>query len=418
MATEHKVITLNWYQKPYEYLSREEFNTLLDELRADPDLEEIQRTDVRRYCFFDNTFQVIALSKTASEIRVRRDTGEGQEAHRYKYQNSQETAADQNGKMSGGAAYDILDSIFTHRYKISIFKAFTAKEYKELSFRIKRCVPPQIHYAAPSGIEERGYIGDVSSCFPAEASRPLPTLHGSHIVPGRVKPSEDFPFAFYLNSHHIAVYGEFDTREFDNQWYHDYYATQYDDLIDEDLEEETLLCPASEYSFDPVMRKLYNGRKEHAENKDVMNKTIGVFHYNGNPRLAHLSAIIIARSIFKMCIRANWLEAEGNKVYHISTDAILWQGNLSPVVCTDYKDMGKFMLQERDVRFCIRSANCYQFERTDGTVVTKFSGNVPKAERDAMRLGDIWTYDDARIRIKKICRTEDGHFEEVDDDDE
>ena len=406
------VITLNWYQEPYEYISREEFNELLDSLRADPALEEIPKTDIRRFCFFDNTFQVITLSKTASEIRVRKDFGKGMEAHRYKYQNCQETVEQQNTGISGGAAYDILDGMFTHRHKISIFKAYTAKEYKELSFRIKLCVPPQIHYAVPCGIEEDGYIGDVSSCFPAEASKPLPTLHGSKIVPGRVQPTEEFPFAFYLNSHHLAIYDEFDTLEFKNRWYMDYYVQQYAGVID-DLEEETLLCPTCEYSFESVMRRLYNGRNEHAENKDVMNKTIGVFHYNGNPRLAHLSAVIIARSIYKMCVRANWLESEGNKVYHISTDAILWQGQLSPCVCTDYKDMGKFMLQERNIRFTVRSTNCYQFERPDGTVVTKFSGNVPKAERDAMKLGDIWTYEDARVAFKKIQRTEDGHYEEV-----
>ena len=55
------VITLNWYQEPFEYLSREQFNELLDSLRADPKLEEIPKTDIRRFCFFDNTFQVITL---------------------------------------------------------------------------------------------------------------------------------------------------------------------------------------------------------------------------------------------------------------------------------------------------------------------------------------------------------------------
>jgi len=71
------------------------------------------------------------------------------------------------------------------------------------------------------------------------------------------------------------------------------------------------------------------------------------------------------------------------------------------------------MLEERNISFCVRSANCYQFQREDGTVVTKFSGNVPKEDRDAMKLGDIWQYTDDRLRIKKVQRTEDCHFEEV-----
>ena len=409
------ILTLNWYLKPYEYLSRDEYNALLDELRADPELEEIPEVKKpRRYAYFANTFQVIPIGNSAAEIRVRKDYGSGQESHRYKYQNSQETAAQQNTGISGGAAYDILDGMFTSRYGKTIFTAFTGKEYKELYFRVKRCVPPQIHYAVPTPEPiSNGYKADVSSCFPSELSRILPTMHGSKLLKGRVKPSEEFPFAFYLNSHHLAIYKEFDTRELNNRWYYDYYRTTYVQLMDEDEEEETLLCPASEYSFEPIMRKLYNGRKEHAENKEVMNKTIGVFHYNGNPRLSHLAAVVIARSIYHMCVRANWLEAEGNKVYHIATDAILWEGKLSPCVCTGAKDMGRFMLEERNISFCVRSANCYQFQREDGTVVTKFSGNVPKEDRDAMKLGEIWQYTDDRLKIKKIQRTEDGHFEEV-----
>lgn len=409
----NNVLTLNWYQKPYEYLTRDQYNKMLDELRADPDLEEIPKTDIRRYAAFSNTFQVIPIGNSAAEIRVRKDYGHGQESHRYKYQNSQQTVEEQNTGITGGAAYDILDNMFISRHGISIFKAFTGKEYKDLYKKLKSCVPPQIHYAVPTFEPlDHGYKADVSSCFPAELSRILPTMHGSKLVHGHVKPNEQYPFAFYLNSHHLAIYKEFDTHELNNRWYQDYYRRTYIQLLDEE-EEETLLCPASEYSFEPIMRRLYNGRKEHAENKEVMNKTIGVFHYNGNPRLAHLAAVVIARSIYHMCVRANWLEAESNKVYHIATDAILWQGQLSPCVCTGAKDMGRFMLEEQNIRFCVRSANCYQFEREDGTVVTKFSGNVPKAERDAMQLGDVWSYSDDRLEIKKIQRTEDGHFQEV-----
>ena len=411
-----KVLTLNWALKPFEFISREQYNNMLDELRADPDLEEIpEMKDPRRYAFFANTFQVIPRGNTAAEIRVRKDYGHGMETHRFKYQNSQETVEEQNTGLSGGEAYDILDGMFTARYGKTIFTAFTGREYKELYFRIKKCVPPQIHYAVPTKKPlGGGYKADVSSCFPAELSRILPTLHGSKIVKGHIRPNEQFPFAFYLNSHHLAIYKEFDTHELNNRWYYDYYRTTYTPVFEAD--EETLLCPASEYSFEPIMRKLYNGRKDHAENKEVMNKTIGVFHYNGNPRLAHLAAVAIARSIYHMCIRANWLESEGNKVYHIATYAILWQGQLSPCVCTGDKDMGQFMLEERNIKFCVRSANCYQFQREDGSVVTKFSGNVPKAERDAMQLGDVLSFSDERLKIKRIRRTADGHFEEVPED--
>lgn len=406
-------VTLNWFDEPYEYVSLEQYNEILASLRADPKMEEIPPTKVRRPCFFNETYQVIKLSRSAGEIRVRRDYGAGEESHRYKFQNSQLTAEEQNSGLTGAESYKILDSMFYRKYKVSIFKAFSGEQYKDLYPQLKNCVPPQIHYAVPSKeINEHCFKADVSSAFPAEASLPMPTLKGSMIMQGRVRPTEEFPFAFYLQSHHLAIYDEFDTRELNQCWYEDYYKDRYNDLVDNE-EETTLLCPACQYSFAPIMRQLYNGRPEHAENKDVMNKTIGVFHYNGNPRLAHLSAVIIARCVYKMCVRANYLTWEGYKVLHIATDAIIWQGKMSGIVNTGAKDLGRFMLEHADIKTCIRGANCYQYETEDGKVVTKFSGNIPKEERDKMRLGDIWTFEQTRVAFQKYERTEDGYFREV-----
>ena len=100
------VITLNWYQEPYEYISREEFNELLDSLRADPALEEIPKTDIRRFCFFDNTFQVITLSKTASEIRVRKDFGKGIE----NVQEAMKPLYTTGGSERSGMGFTIMES--------------------------------------------------------------------------------------------------------------------------------------------------------------------------------------------------------------------------------------------------------------------------------------------------------------------
>jgi hypothetical protein len=157
------------------------------------------------------------------------------ETHRFKYQNCQETVEDQNKGLSGGEAYDILDGMFTGRYGKTIFSAFTGREYKDLYARVKLCVPPQIHYAVPTPEPlSGGYKADVSSCFPAELSRTMPTLHGSKLVKGHIKPDEQFPFAFYLNSHHLAIYKEFDTHELNNRCYYDYYRTTYLPVFDED----------------------------------------------------------------------------------------------------------------------------------------------------------------------------------------
>ncbi len=409
--------TLNWYKMPYTYIGREQYNAILESLRADKGMLEIPKTDFRRPCFFDNTFQVIPLTHSSAEIRVTRDLGDGMESTRYKFMNSNETVDEQNDTMSGGAAYDILDGMFYREHGISIFRAYTAQKYKDLFRDLKACVPPQPHFAKPCGILDHGYKADVSSCFPAELSKPLPTLNGCKVVAGMKKPTKDFPFAFYLQSHHIAIYKEFSTRELRSKWYADYYPDMYDDLI-LPASETTVLCPACKYSFAGVMRELYDGRNRHAENKGVMNKTIGVFHYNNNPRLAHVAAIVLARCIYHMIIRANMLTAEGNEVFHIATDSILWRGKMSRVACDPEeapKDLGKFMLEEREIRFCIRSTNCYQFEQEDGTVVTRFSGNIPKDVKNKMQLGDVMNYEEQTVRLKRYYKNDEDLFVEAED---
>ena len=408
------VAVLNWKRLPYTYIGREQYNALLESLRSDPTMEEIPRDDCKRPARFHNTFQVIPLSYTSSEIRVMCNHGEGMDATRFKYMNSNETVDEQNDNMSGGAAYDILDDMFAREHGLSIFRAYTGRKYKDLFKRLKACVPSQPHYARRTKeVLDQGYKADVSSCFPSELAKPLPTLNGCKLVPGRQKPTDEFPFAFYLNSHHMEIKGEFNTRELRTRWYVDYYATIYDDLLPES-QDETLLCPVCKYSFAKVMRELYNGRNHHAENKDVMNKTIGVFHYNGNPRLAHVAAVVLARCVYHMNLRADILTSEGNTVYHIATDSILWRGKLSPIVCSGPKDMGKFMLEEKNVRFFVRSTNCYQFEREDGTVITRFSGNVPKEIKEKMRLGDVEEYKEEAVKLRQYYRDKNGYFLEAD----
>lgn len=419
MAISTSVATLNWYFVPITYIGREEYNALLASLRNNPDLEEIEGQEIkaRRIAYFYNRFQVVPTSHSSAEIRVVYNRGNGMSATRYKYMASCETVDDQNGKISGGASYDILDHMFYDEHKKTIFAAYTARQYKSLYPLLKACVPPQPHYALRTKeVLDHGYKADVSSCFPAELSKSLPTLRGSQQWQGRIAPTEEFPFAFYLNSHHIAIYNEFHTRELRSRWYINYYSKMYDDLVPAE-DEVTLLCPACEFTFENVMRKLYNGRSQHAENKDVMNKTIGVFHYNGNPRLAHVAAVVIARCIYLMNLRADILTSEGNKVYHIATDAILWRGNMSPIVCADpkEKDMGKFMLEERNVDFCVRSPNCYQYARKDGEVITRFSGNISDEERRNMKLGDILNYKGVALNIPKYYQDDNGFFVEAKD---
>ena len=412
--------TLNWFNIRFTFVQREQYNAILESLRADPNLHEMspsEKSVVRRISYFYNRFMVIEPSPSCSEIRVVMDRGQGVEAIRYKYIATLQSEEDLNESLTGGEAYEILDRMFAREHHRSIFKAYTAQKYKDLFPKLKKCVPSQPHYAKRCEIMDHGYKADVSSCFPAELSKSLPTLNGSIIVDGRVDPSEEYPFAFYLESHHLAILDEFDTKELRTKWYDNYYAKIYDDLVPEKYE-KTLLCPACKYTFKNVMRELYDHRKQHAENKDIMNKTIGVFHYTGNPRLAHVAAVVIARCIYSMNERADALTRAGCTVYHIATDAIIWRDPKdSPldIVCVDpaQKDLGKFMLEEANMKFCIRSTSCYQYIDHDGDVITKFSGNVDEEVRSSFKLGDVLTYKGADLKIRQCYRDKDGCFREA-----
>lgn len=414
------VATLNWYKIRFTFVQRENFNAILKSLRTDPKMREMspeERRVVRRLSYFYNRFMVIETSPSCSEIRVVCNRGQGVEAIRYKYIATLQSEEELNENLTGGEAYEILDQMFAREHHRSIFKAYSDQNLKELFPKLKKCVPSQPHYARRCEVLDHGYKADVSSCFPAELSKSLPTLKGSKIVEGRVDPNEEYPFAFYLKSHHLAILGEFHTKELRSKWYENYYAKIYDDLVP-DRYETTLLCPACKYTFKNVMRELYDHRKQHAENKDIMNKTIGVFHYTGNPRLAHIPAVVIARCIYSMNERADKLTEAGCTVYHIATDAIIWRDPKdSPldIVCTDpaQKDIGKFMLEEANMRFCVRSASCYQYEDGDGDVITKFSGNIDEEVRENLKLGDVLTYKGADIKIRQCYRDKDGLFKEV-----
>jgi hypothetical protein len=52
---------------------------------------------------------------------------------------------------------------------------------------------------------------DFSSAYPAAMCGKLPTSIGSIKKKGRVKPTKEYPFAFYTKSHNMAIYDEFDT---------------------------------------------------------------------------------------------------------------------------------------------------------------------------------------------------------------
>lgn len=407
---------LNWLDVAFQFINRQQYNIILKTLREDKNLREIGEKNFRRLAYFDNTFQVIEKRKDASELRIYKEG----ELIRYKYINSTQQTIDrvnENGK-SPAEYFKMIDDAFKAQFGKTIFTAFSGRKYKDIYTAIKKCVPSPPNFALPSKKPYNGcFKSDVSSAYPWELSQDLPTLHGCKTIKGRVKPTEEFPFAFYLESHHIAIYNELDSRMFCTKFYEQYYVKKYNDFVPDD-KEITILCKKSPYSFKDIMADFYAKRKTIPYAKDAMNITIGCFHYNLNPMEAHLAAVVLARCVNDMNKRAIQLEREKNKVILINTDCIIWKGKQSAISTPKaQKELGKFTVEEENIPVCVRSVKCYQFYHTldngKQIVVTKYAGDREHLTAE-LEFGYVLTLSDETIeKMFKTIKRIDGYYVEV-----
>ena len=209
---------------------------------------------------------------------------------------------------------------------------------------ILRCIPKQFYWA-----NSAPYVGninsvDYSSQYPCNLGGLLPNSHGAIEIKGTVKPSKDYPFAFYINSGHIAIYNELDTHNWiyskfkDNLFRYKTYRKDYDDRFKDILPDEdvTILMKASKYNLKETYEYFYNikqtydkGTKEYDEAKLVLNASIGQMHrkrYVKDDKYAHLAAVTIARSNNNMLLLTKSLKI--SDILQIQVDGILYKGDM------------------------------------------------------------------------------------------
>lgn len=96
------------------------------------------------------------------------------------------------------------------------FKELTNKSFKQcfgtVEGKLERCVPKQLYWS-----KNEPYLGnassvDFSSHYPASLCGILPDSHTAIVKRGTVKPTAEYPFAFYVKSGHLAIYKELDTH--------------------------------------------------------------------------------------------------------------------------------------------------------------------------------------------------------------
>ena len=308
-----KGYSIDWRFVDMETVSAEEVNALLDVLDQN-NIEKIELESMGRFSRYDrmrNRYHM-EIQKNYVTIRWLEVWWNGElwvECPHQVSTNPANMQAGEDGEIKGNDSFKKITKMFRRIYHKELLDCFgSPKAKKGLKERIKCCVPPPTNYAYKSTeIVGSFWKIDKSSAYPFEYSKDLPTLNGAKIVSGRAEPTKEFPFAFYLNSHHIKILGELDTRDlYKYREFYDCYSRQYVRVPDE--REETLLCPACEYSLSDIFAQLYKDRNVKPENKAYMNYFNGFLYMGKRLLLPHLPAVVQARTIFSVIKKAVEIE--------------------------------------------------------------------------------------------------------------
>ena len=423
-----------WRRVRPEYVSPTKFNEIVNGLKADKKILEFEWDDMNiKYRRIMNKWFMFD-SEDRKEIRVNRKLNveiekdeEGTDSyactvefHRYVWMKNKVIPVDDSvvdDEETGLNAYQKIENKFNeynHTKTLALESIFSGRKYRSEYSLIKLCVPVQIQFmniGYKGKIVEGVYKADVSSAFPTQIMRDLPTLHGRIIVPGRVEPSEKYPFAFYVNSHHIKTLDGYNSHEMTCYYYREYYKCD-DSIKDED--ELTILCPKMSEKYHDALAKAfkdcYDHRRDDCFNKFVMNACIGYFQRNTNPALSFISAIVILRCNIDMIRRCYQLVHEGNTVLFIATDSIAWKGKPSSIAI-DEKYLGSFTYEGKNINFLGYSSKAYQWLTNEGKCITKYSG-MKKEESAKLGFGELQYKGDAHERKKYQWNEVDRQFVE------
>lgn len=195
---------------------------------------------------------------------------------------------------------------------------------------------------------------DVSSAYPYQASKMLPDSHSAVTIDHYAGPNEEYPFAFYPDTNHIAIYNELDTRTFCN---HELMLeTKNVSTYNKVEDTKTILMKASSYSLADIMQELYDGRKENPEYKQIMNSFIGYMRsvkYNKGNFMAHISSVVYARHNKRMCELYDSIVKNRGKILFVLTDCIAWVGNQISESVKE-KKLGNFVNEFENVKIKLR----------------------------------------------------------------
>lgn len=354
--------------------------------------------------------RVIVISYKAYELGTRQDSFSTRDVSEMLYRTGEMKA----NEKPGAYAYRKINEMFKkdNNTEKSLYKTLCNSNHIDDYKAIKLCVPRQISFMRVGfthKIIDGVFKADVSSAFPAQGIKLIPTLKRCKRVAGYAEPNEKYPFAFYINSHHLAIYNELDTRVDSKNYFMSQSLQVHDNNIYDDVPEEkeiTILCKAADFTLEDVFKELYNKKNnssgiEKQTSKLTMNAAIGYFQRNTDPKLSFISAVTIARSNHFILGNAVKLTEENNLVLYIATDSIVWKGKESNVA-TDNKYLGSFTYEVKNGRFYGVKVGSYQVEC--GGKVKTLCSYLPNDGKELIKFGEL---PDPKITLKirgeEIC---------------
>lgn len=235
------------------------------------------------------------------------------------------------------------------------------------------------------------YKIDVSSAYADQACKMMPDApHSKNEVRleyGRMKPTPNYPFCFYLKSNQLAIYGELDTHDWLNhpcnkelimdpdlfkKRNEDKYRYPYDNrfhyIPTKDSDEMTLMMKASEYTMEPEFRHMYNSRMMNPDFKDMMVMSIGAMSSpnpfcNRNSHARHITACVYARHMIKMMKLYDEVIASGAGVISMATDSIMWRLGKDNGIGVKEKTMGAPIREFTDCKSYTVGQGAYAIEQ-------------------------------------------------------
>lgn len=380
-----QINNINWKFTPCKEMSASQLNHVLDVLEKNGYKRLFPREGKKCVTLRSklwNTYQVISRTKYDVTLLVYLVNEETYRPIRY---TTRYSSGVKEKTISGKQAFDRVNRMAKAR-GTTIDETFGSDHGKNYFWKIKKCVPSPLTYANNDYTEmvlDSIQKADVSSAWPWEASKTLPTLRGAIEVDGRVSPSEEYPFAFYPGDGTLSIYGEFDSIYFfDREEYH--YKTN-----PTEEENKTILCKAAKNNvLKDIFITLYMNRRQFPTNKDCMNMFIGFCQVNSCPLYAHISAVTIARSNNRMLQICDKLRERNQIPVLVNTDSVAWIGQPQPDIETKEKGFGKFVVEHENVKAIICGPKKYQILQSDGITKNVWSG-IPMKDSTSMEFGEM-----------------------------